>query len=92
MVSFKGRLGIKQLIFNKPVRFGIKPRVPPYWLAAAVNFDIYVEKAKKPREGGGALEKFRQGCSCHFFGFEISQFVIFLGLLKMRVIFWGLKK
>ena len=27
MVSFKGRLGIKQLISNKPVRFGIKPRV-----------------------------------------------------------------
>ena len=41
---------------------------------------------------GGHSKKFRQGCSCHFFGFEISQFIIFLGLLKMRVIFWGLEK
>ena len=42
--------------------------------------------------GGGHSKKFRQGCSCHFFGFEISQFAIFFGLLKMRVIFWGLKE
>ena len=35
MVYFKGRIGIKQLISNKPVRFGIKPRIP--LLATAVK-------------------------------------------------------
>ena len=31
---------------------------------------------------GGHSKKFRQGCSCHFFGFEISQFVILFGCSK----------
>ena len=48
--------------------------------------------------GGGHSKKFRQGCSCHFLGVEISRFVIFwvaqnesyfLGGLKNKHYFFG---
>ena len=44
MVYFKGRLGIKQFISNKPVRFGIKPRPAT---GCCCKFDIYVGKSKE---------------------------------------------
>ena len=42
MVSFKGRLGIKQFISNKLVRFGIKPRSAT---GCCCKFDTYVGKS-----------------------------------------------
>jgi len=45
MIPFKGRLGIKQYMKDKPVKFGIK-----VWVLADVvtaychNFDVYVGK------------------------------------------------
>ena len=41
--------------------------------------------------GGGHSKKFRQGCSCHFFGFEVSQFVI-LGGVQNEGYFLGVEK
>ena len=47
MVSFKGRLGIKQFISNKPVRFGIKPRSAT---GCCCKFDIYLGKSKEAND------------------------------------------
>ena len=44
MVSFNGRLRIKQFISDKPARFGIKPRSAT---GCCCKFDIYVGKGKE---------------------------------------------
>ena len=44
MVSFKGRLRIKQFISDKPVHCGIKPRSAT---GCCCKFDIYVGKSKE---------------------------------------------
>ena len=54
------------------------------------NKDHIEHGLKESYPGGGALEKFRQGCSCYILGLEFDK-LLFSGLLKMRVIFWGVK-
>ena len=57
------------------------------WMLEVYNCLIIVRESGfasdlEPGGGGERSKKFRQGCSCHFLGFEISQFVIFVGCSK----------